>query len=427
MMLVRTVKKPSKFEDSDTVTAKPARAVFEMPHRMSPRAPVRAKTTAAAPAAAGSEHHRADVGAGAARGTSPRSPLPEKKPAGGGAAVSRVAELEAKLGKAEGQLAEMREQLAAAEKARKDARAAVMEAKKRFSAKKRVASATAGAATSSVAVGGEANAQAAEQTTQKAVSDEKCGVISPSGDVPEAALPGDAQGEETKEMADDDEVNSVTAIVGDLEGNKGGQEVEQLRTKLMEKDMEVYELKAKLIAMDAEVDDLRASLATKGMEINELGAKLTAKDADIAAVEADNAELMKMAEEASQAVKETATKARETEHALRESAAREARVAERLRASERAREALEAEMQRGRAQSEQWRKAAEEAAAVLAGVEHSAGARAVDVEWRRHSSAAGVGERMAKDAGEHHGSGGGKRNGGGAMRKLSELWKKGQK
>ncbi|EAY98684.1 hypothetical protein OsI_20613 [Oryza sativa Indica Group] len=377
MMLVRTVKKPSKFEDSDTVTAKPARAVFEMPHRTSPRAP--------------------------------------KKPAGGGAAVSRVAELEAKLGKAEGQLAEMREQLAAAEKARKDARAALVESKKRFSAaKKRVA--TAGAASSSAA---------AEQKPPQAVSDEKCGVISPAGDVPEAAEPGDAQGEETKEMADDDEVNSVTAaIVGDLEGNKGGQEIEQLRTKLMEKDMEVYELKAKLIAMDAEADDLRASLATKGMEIDELRAKLTSKDADIAAVEADNAELMKMAEEASHAVKETATKARDTEHALRESAAREAaRVAERLRASERAREALEAELQRGRAQSEQWRKAAEEAAAVLAAVEHGAGAPAADVEWRRHSSGAAAGERVAKDTDEHHVSGG-KRNSGGAMRILSELWKK---
>ncbi|XP_015638661.1 interactor of constitutive active ROPs 1 [Oryza sativa Japonica Group] len=339
----------------------------------------------------------------------------QKKPAGGGAAVSRVAELEAKLGKAEGQLAEMREQLAAAEKARKDARAALVESKKRFSAaKKRVA--TAGAASSSAA---------AEQTPPQAVSDEKCGVISPAGDVPEAAEPGDAQGEETKEMADDDEVNSVTAaIVGDLEGNKGGQEVEQLRTKLMEKDMEVYELKAKLIAMDAEADDLRASLATKGMEIDELRAKLTSKDADIAAVEADNAELMKMAEEASHAVKETATKARDTEHALRESAAREAaRVAERLRASERAREALEAELQRGRAQSEQWRKAAEEAAAVLAAVEHGAGAPAADVEWRRHSSGAAAGERVAKDTDEHHVSGG-KRNSGGAMRMLSELWKK---
>ena len=60
----------------------------------------------------------------------------QKKPAGaGGAAGSRVAELEAKLGKAHDQLAEMREQLAAAENVRKDARAAFVEAKKRFAVK----------------------------------------------------------------------------------------------------------------------------------------------------------------------------------------------------------------------------------------------------------------------------------------------------
>ncbi|KAF0925225.1 hypothetical protein E2562_015636 [Oryza meyeriana var. granulata] len=352
----------------------------------------------------------------------------QKKPVGGGAAGSRVAELEAKLGKAEGQLAEMREQLTAAEKSRKDARAALVEAKKRFSVKKRD---VASAATSSPVVGGEApNGQAAEHT-QKVGSDEKLGVISSAG----AAAPGDGhtQVEETKNTADDDEENSVAAIAEDLEWNNGSKEVDELRTKLMAKDTELYELKAKLMAMDAEADDLRANLATKDRELDELRAKLMAKDADIAAVEGDNAELMNMAEEASQAVKETAMKARETEHALRESAAREARLAERLRASERVREALEAEMQRARAQSEQWRKAAEEAAAVLGGgLEHGAGARAVvDVEKRRNGSAAGAGERMAKDADEHQGSGGGKRKArasGGAMWMLSDLWKKkGQK
>ncbi|XP_015692931.1 interactor of constitutive active ROPs 5-like [Oryza brachyantha] len=422
MMLGRTVKKTSKFEDSDTAMAKPARAVFEMPHRTSPRVPVRVKMAAAV--AAGSEHHRA---AGAGRGTSPRSPLHEKKPAGGGVAGStRVAELEAKLGKAEGQLSEMREQLAAAEKARKDARAALVEAKKRFSIKKRDVPGAATASSPPVVGDEAANAQAAEQ---------KCGVVSPAGDVPEAATAvgdGATQVEETKNTAADDDVNSVTAIIDDLDRNKGSQqEVEHLRAKLMVKDSEVYELKAKLMAMEAEANDLRANLATKDRELDELRGKLMSKDADIAAVEADNAELMRMAEEASQAMKETAMKARETEHALRESAAREARLAERLRASELVREAVEADMQRCRAQSEQWRKAAEEAAAVLGAVEHSAGARGVlvDVEKRRHGSAAGAGERMAKDTDEHQGSGGKRKAGasGGAMRMLSDLWKKGQK
>ncbi|KAL5203262.1 hypothetical protein ABZP36_014214 [Zizania latifolia] len=359
----------------------------------------------------------------------------QKKPTGAGCAGSRVAELEAKLGKAHDQLAEMREQLAAAEKSRKDARAALVEAKKRFSVKKRDVGATSAPAP---VVGDEANAQAAEQTrhvvTDNAArlggSDEKCAVISPAAAVAEAAVPaGDVRVEEAiEETADGDEVNSVNAaVVADRDGNTGNHEVDQLRAKLTAKETEVYELKAKVMAMEAEVDDRRANLTTKDMEIDELRAKLVAKDAELAALEGDNAELMKMTEEASQTVKEMAVKARETEHALRDGAAREARVAERLRASERAREALEAEMQRGRAQSEQWRKAAEEAALVLGGAEyHAAG-----VEKWRLSSSGGAGERMAKDVDENLQGSGGKRKAsasGGAMRLLTDLWKKkGQK
>uniref|UniRef100_A0A0D9WIM3 Uncharacterized protein n=1 Tax=Leersia perrieri TaxID=77586 RepID=A0A0D9WIM3_9ORYZ len=397
MMLVRTGKKTSKFEDSDTVVAKPIRAVFEMPHRTSPRATPRLKT-AAPPPPAGSEHHRAAVGAG--RGSSPRSPLHEKKPAmggggggGGAGAGSRVAELEAKLGKAEGQLADMRDQLAAAEKSRKDARAAFIEAsKKRFSVKKRDIAVVAAAASPPIVVGDK------EAPNAKPVEAEQ------------TALQVDGD-EANEKSASGDEANGVAAIVKDLEENTQSHEVEHLTTKLMAKEAEVEHLMTKLMAKEAEVEHLTtklttmesdtesllANLATKDGEINDLKSKLIAKNADLAAVEVDNADLTKMA-------KKSAHAARETELALRESAAREARAAERLRASERAREALEAEMQRGRAQSEQWRKAAEEAAAVLGAVD------------RR-------GEGMvARDADEHLV---GKRK---AMRMLSDLWKKkGQK
>ncbi|KAL5232025.1 hypothetical protein ABZP36_030801 [Zizania latifolia] len=355
----------------------------------------------------------------------------QKKPAGAGAG-SRVAE----LGKANDQLVEMSGQLAAADKSRKDARAALVEAKKRFSAKKRDV-----AASPAAVVGDEANAQAAEQARKfvtanaaKLGNEENCGVVSPAADVSEAAvLAGDVRVEEAiQETADDDEVNSVNAAdVADRDGKTGSQEVDQLRAKLTAKETEVCELKAKVKAMEAEVDDHRAILATKDREFDEMMAKLVAKDTELAALKGDNAELMKMTEEASQAMKEMATKARETEHALRDSAAGEARVADRLRASERALEALEAEMQRGRAQSEQWRKAAEEAAAVLgAGAEYHAGARGVDVvEKRRHSSSRGAGETTAKHADEHQGSRGKRTAGarGGAMRLLTDLWRKGQK
>ena len=61
------------------------------------------------------------------------------------------------------------------------------------------------------------------------------------------------------------------------------------------------------------------------------------KDTEIAAFEADNADLSKMAEEAAEAAKATSTRAREAEHVLREGATREARFAERPWASENAR------------------------------------------------------------------------------------------
>ena len=64
-----------------------------------------------------------------------------------------------------------------------------------------------------------------------------------------------------------------------------------------------------------------------------------------------------------------------------DSAAREARLGERLRESERAREALEAEARRIRVQSEQWRKAAEEAAAVKT---------AFDVKIEKYDAAAKI-------------------------------------
>lgn len=335
-----------------------------------------------------------------------------------------MAELEAKLGKAQDQLTDMRGQLAAAEKARKDARAALVEAKKRSGAAKKRDATTSAPVEDGANVPAEQKQQAEVVTADvtNGCSEERRSMSSPATYVLEPIVPSkseskSAQVEEAKKTTnDDDEVNNI-AIIADDDVKKGNPEADQLRTKLMAKDAEVFELRAKMMVKDTEIDELTA--------------KLMAKDAEVAALEADNADLMKMAEESSEAAKETATKAREIEHALRERAAREARVAERLRASERAREALEAEMQRSRVQSEQWRKAAEEAAVVLGEVDHHAGARGAetDKDRRRHSSVGSTAERMmCKDADD--GSSSGKRKAGatgGAMRMLSDLWKKGQK
>ncbi|XP_062231881.1 uncharacterized protein LOC133929222 [Phragmites australis] len=412
-----SAKKASKFEDSGSRMSRP-RAVSELPQRPSPR------LHAVAGSEAGGGVQRRALGV---RGTAPRSPLHEKKLAGAGAG-SRVAEV-----------TEMRERLAADEKARKDARAALVEAKKRFATKKRD-----DVATSAPVELDDGKVPVTSEAADVAVgaNGDKGGMNSSATDAHDAVVPegsGNNQGlvvEEAKKTGDDDDEVGHTVANGD--GEKRNPEVHELRAKLMAKDMEVYELRAKLMVMDAEIDELRgtltaknteldelrAKLASKDMEVNTVTANLMAKDAEIAALEADNADLTKMTEESSEVAKATATRARETEHALRESAAREARLTELLRASERDREALEVEAQRSHVQSEQWRKAAEEAAVVLGGgVDRSAGvlsgAAGTSSEKRRHSSAEST---AAKDA-DYEGSSG-KRKAGGAMRTLSDLWKK---
>ncbi|KAK3135090.1 hypothetical protein QOZ80_5BG0414450 [Eleusine coracana subsp. coracana] len=435
-------KASSKFQDSDSRMTRP-RAVSELPQRSSPRL-----NKAAAGSEAGGGAPRRPVGV---RVTAPRSPLHEKKPvvAGAGAGSSRVAELEAKLEKAHGQLTEMREQLSAAEKARKDARAALVEAKKRDGV-------AAPAAVQGV-VGNKVLVAATQPANVEVNANDQDDCIVPT------------ERESNNEAKDDGEVGNVVSDGDD--GEKGSQYVDELRAKLVVKNMEVDEMKEKLMVKDMEIDELRAKLITKDIEVYELRAKLmvrdtevdelmrdalttkdaeldelrsklasntteisnlkatlTAKDTEIEALEADNADLTKAAEEAGEAAKASAARARETERALRESAAREARAAEALRASERAREAMEAEAQRSRVHTEQWRKAAEEAAFVIGGVERDApGAPAGAVvgtpradRWCQSSMASGV---WTTKGGEEDGAGG-KRKSGAAMRVLSDLWKK---
>uniref|UniRef100_A0A8I6WIA1 Uncharacterized protein n=1 Tax=Hordeum vulgare subsp. vulgare TaxID=112509 RepID=A0A8I6WIA1_HORVV len=416
-------KKASKFEDSDSSshTSRP-RAMSDLPHRPAPRVPTRPRT---ATLAAGSEVHGArHRGVGVARGTAPRSPLQEKKPAGavsGAGAGSRAAELEVKLGKAHDQLAAMREQLAAAEKARKEARGVFAEAKKRFAARKRDV-----AAPARDEVEHDNNVrppehkqqqQEAEVATADVVngdSEERRGIMDSENNGSQV----EEEDAEKKTTDNGDEVNrnNNIAVVGDDGGgsNKGNPEADQLWTKLMAKDREVYELRAKLMLRDMEVDELKAELTAKDANIGTLMAELVAKDAEFAALRAENVELTQTASEAAEVErKTTASKAREAERALMDSAAREARLAERLRESERAREALEAEARCSRVQSGQWRKAAEEAAAVLGGAGHQVCARGAEETE----------EDKLRDAGDE-GSSGKRKPAGGAVRLLADLWKK---
>ncbi|CAM0954602.1 unnamed protein product [Alopecurus aequalis] len=428
-MLARagTAKKAaSKLEDSDSSHTSRPRTMSDPPRRPATRVPP-ARLRTAAVAAVGSEASGARRALGAGRGTAPapRSPLHEKKPAGAG---SRVAELEAKLGKAHDQLTEMREQLAAAEKARKDARATFDEAKKRF-AKQRDVAASAPVKDNDNDHAPAEQKQHAEDVTDGHVKnggeDDTINMSSPANGVLEPILSeseykrGQVDEQVKKTNDDGDDVNSNVAIVVDGEGKRGNPEADELRSKLAAKDRVVYEVRAKLMVRDMEVGALKEELTAKDTDVRELTVKLAAKDVEINALRVDKTALGKTASEAAEAAREGTARAREAEHSLRESAVRETRLAERLAASERAREALEAEARRSRVQIEQWRKVAEEAAAVLVGAGHHVGAPD-DKDMRRHGS---VGGKIDTQDADGEGSGG-KRNSGGAVRLLAELWKK---
>ncbi|RLN25417.1 interactor of constitutive active ROPs 4-like [Panicum miliaceum] len=375
----------------------------EPPQRASPRAPLHLKTTACSEA--NGAHHRPAVDRASPKvgdRHSPRSPLPEKKRAAG----TRVAELEAKLGKLQGELKKLQEQLASAEAAKKDAQVALEEAKKRVGTKGSPAS----AATSPLSAPS-AGVESAKKTEElkapppAAEEEEDSSINSPATDVFEVvpAESGDKENQSAAAAADECEVVSC----GEKAGALPEKEVEEEETKKM------IEEESKNAAAETDAAEKESP------EVAELKAKLAEKNTEIAALAAENAELKKQAGEAAEAAKkaaeDAAARASQAEHDLKEGAAREARMGEQLRASEVAREALDGEMRRLRVQTEQWRKAAEAAAAVLGGDNHLTGLAGNGNGWGSPAT--------MPDDGDDEGFGG-KRKGGAGIRMLGDLWKK---
>ncbi|CAO2197559.1 unnamed protein product [Urochloa humidicola] len=383
----------------------------EPPQRASPRAPLHLKTTACSEAN-GAHHHPVGDRASpkVADRHSPRSPLPEKKRAAG----TRVAELEAKLGKVQDELKKLREQLASAEAAKKDAQVALEEAKKRVGPK---AGSPASAATSSpISAPPSAGVESAKKTQeelkppQPAAEEEESSINSPATDVFEVvrAESGDKENQ-TAPTAAADECEAVSC------GEKAKLEVAEEEEVVEEEEetKKMIEEESKNAAV--ETDD---GAEKETPEVTELKAKLAEKDTEITALAAENAELKKQAGEATEAAKkaeeDAAAKASQAECNLKEGAAREARMGEQLRASEAAREALDGELRRLRMQTEQWRKAAEAAAAVLGGDNHLTGLAGNGNGW---------GSPATMPDGDDDEGFGGKRKGAG-IRMLGDLWKK---
>jgi hypothetical protein len=315
----------------------------------------------------------------------------QKKRAG-----TRVAELGSKLGKVQDELKKLREQLASAEVAKKDAQVALEEAKKRVGGAKGspASGSTSLRASPSARAGVESKKAVKVKVAPESAEEDESSMNSPATDVFEV-VPTESVDKENQRAAAAEECEAVS---------KAEKEVEEEETKKMVDE----EINADIVVTDGEKES---------PEVTELKTKVAEKEAEIAALTAENAELKKQAEEAAWKAKEdAAAKASLVEQSLKDGAAREALLGEQLKASEATREALEAEMRRLRVQTEQWRKAAEAAAAVLGGDNHLAGLHGIAGGGNGWGSPA----TMPDDGDDDFGS---KRKGAG-MRMLGDLWKK---
>ncbi|XP_008811260.2 interactor of constitutive active ROPs 1 [Phoenix dactylifera] len=408
----------------------------EMPQRQSPRAPLHLKTTACSEAN-GIHRHMVDRSPKLEDRRSPRSPLHEKKRG------TRVADLETKLTRAQEELKKLREQLASTEVAKKEAQVALEEAKKRVPA----AAATSPQSSeeekppplslkeeTETGTRGLDSQEKSEQTVEKELPDsrsEEESVNSPATDVFEVAVsPAPVP---TEPIRKENEV-----------GNDDGEAVEEKEEEetkaMMEKDGEI-EMPA-TEKKEAEEDSRPIEIA-ESSEVVELKAKLLEKEKELENLSAENESLKKKAAEVSESVmaaarakeEELGVKLGSAEEELRESRAKAERLQEKLEAAEGARTTLEAEMKRLRVQTEQWRKAAEAAAAVLAagegpGVEMMGERRVAERcgSMNKHLGTgsggfAGWGSPLMGGEMDDEGIGGGKRRGTG-IRMFGDLWKK---
>ncbi|XP_078151527.1 interactor of constitutive active ROPs 4-like [Carex rostrata] len=354
----------------------------ELPQRPAPRVPLKLKTTACTETN-GVTNHRSMVDRSPkvhVDHRSPRSssPLHEKKRG------TRVADLESKLGKAQEELKKLKEQLASAEAAKKDAQRSLETAKKHVGRNE-------GVVTGEVTVIEESKNLDVESKDPELEIKESSEVIEPKVEVVESV------NSVVTSMTDVFEVITPGEISVEKEENIDRIEGEEVQK---EKENDEDEDAIKIIEEAVLIQEVKEKEIS---ELDELKAKLTEREKEIEVISVEKTEMKRKAEEAM----EQANKMEET-----------------MRVAVAAKEALEGEMRRLRIQTDQWRKAAEAAAAVLA---------SGDCDMRCGSMEKGfIGSGGNGNGGFGYGWGSpgvgeeeeGKRRSGSGMRMFGELWKK---
>uniref|UniRef100_A0A5B7ATQ5 Putative interactor of constitutive active ROPs 4-like n=1 Tax=Davidia involucrata TaxID=16924 RepID=A0A5B7ATQ5_DAVIN len=369
----------------------------EVPQRQSPRAPLQHRTSSSD---SDPLHHRPITGRSPKVGDrpSPRGvqsdPLSQKK------LGTRIAGLESQLGQAQEELKLLKEQLASAEAAKKEAQ------------------------------------QELEKKTQKPNVPEPV-------EIQEKLPPTESQESSKKDSSVPYEI---------LDDNQQETDVFEVpvEPKVEPTDQDDHESKPVRLSTESPAisepeKPLHSDLALKNEEINTLKAKLEEKEKELEVFCQENENLKSQLNEAASEISSAQAKEEEVNlrlsqlgQELEEGKVTTVQLNEKLEAVEGAKEALETEMKKLRVQTEQWRKAADAAAAVLAG--------GVEMNGRRISERCGSMDKhfgsifeppvggytgfvgspgLADDSDDGFGSG--KRKGSG-IRMFGDLWKKkGQK
>ncbi|GLT25034.1 hypothetical protein SLA2020_001900 [Shorea laevis] len=382
----------------------PRSRVSEVPQRQSPRGPHQLRTSSSD---SDPLHHRLITDRSSPKMGERRSPRgTQSDPLNQKKLGTRIADLESQLGQAQEELKVLKQQLASAEAAKK-----------------------------------EAQAELEKKTKKRAAPDPV--------EIPEKHFPTESENskemdnssrvEVTEENQQETDVFEVPVEKVTLDPKVECNEVEQV-----EKETKAFEVPIELAAASEPEKPSFHDLAMKDDEIKMLKAKLEEKENELGGFVQENESLKKQLEEAALSI--STAKAKEDEmtlnlsevgQELEASKSISAQLKEKLEHVEGEKEALEAEMKKLRVQTEQWRKAADAAAAVLSGGVEMNG-RISDRCSSMDKHFGGVFEPPAGGYAGYVGSpglgdyqddgfGSGKRKGSG-MKMFGDLWrKKGQK
>ncbi|KAG9453287.1 hypothetical protein H6P81_006191 [Aristolochia fimbriata] len=215
-----------------------------------------------------------------------------------------------------------------------------------------------------------------------------------------------------------DKETELQGIVAENEGLS----VEIEKCKLREKDNVVEK---ELQKVKAEVLDLKANMLDKETELQSISEENEQLKSDIKKRDLEKGQGDTEAEAARAAEREALAKLNYASEEADESTKRVARITEQLEAAQAANSEMEAELRRLKIQSDQWRKAAEAAAAVLSGNNGKIMERtgSLDsVEYHQHLGGKLMNSPFSDDLEDDSPK---KKNN--MLKKIGVLWKKGQK